>query len=87
MHRKIIISGKVQGVFFRASTKEKAEELGITGWVRNAADGTVEIEASGNDDAIKQFIDWCHEGPELAEVDTVTVVENYNSSAEGFEVR
>lgn len=81
------ISGTVQGVFFRASTKKKAEELGITGWVQNCSDGTVEIEAHGSDAAMQEFIDWCHIGPEMASVENITVVENYNSPADCFEIR
>ena len=67
----IKISGKVQGVFFRQSTKEKADELGITGWVRNCGDGSVELEANGKESAMKKFIEWCHHGPERAVVSKV----------------
>lgn len=61
--------GKVQGVFFRASTKEKADELMITGTVRNNEDGSVAIEAEGEELALEKFIAWCKQGPRLARVD------------------
>ena len=64
----IIVYGQVQRVFFRASTQAQASELGITGWVRNLHDGTVEVHAEGNQDALNNFIEWCRKGPPLAEV-------------------
>ena len=74
-HFKIKVSGKVQGVFFRASTKEKAEEFGVIGFVRNESDGGVYIEAEGEAEQLKQFIDWCHRGPDRARVDQCVVAE------------
>jgi len=71
----IKIGGKVQGVYFRASTKEKADELGIRGWVKNMSDGTVEIVATGSDETIKEFISWCHEGPRGAAVADIKITE------------
>lgn len=71
--RSIIISGKVQGVFFRASAKEQAENLGITGWVKNLPDGTVEIHAQGEKEAMQTFLEWCKKGPESAFVEQVQV--------------
>ncbi len=65
---RIRVKGKVQGVFFRASTKEKADELGIKGWVRNEPDGSVLIEAEGEADAIEAFEEWCWKGPSAATV-------------------
>lgn len=64
----IIISGKVQGVFFRQSTKEKAISLGITGIVKNLPDGNVYIIASGTAAQLKTLIDWCRQGPARAKV-------------------
>lgn len=75
MHFNIRVSGKVQGVFFRASTKEKAQALHITGFVRNAPAGSVYIEAEGEAENLKQFIHWCHKGPESARVDRCDVNE------------
>jgi acylphosphatase len=71
----IKITGKVQGVFFRASTKEKADELGLTGLVRNERDGSVSIEAEGEEDILSNFIFWCHRGPRLAKVEQCEIEE------------
>jgi acylphosphatase len=71
----IKISGKVQGVFFRASTKEKADELGLKGLVRNEHDGSVFVEAEGEEDLLSNFIFWCHRGPRLAKVEQCDVKE------------
>lgn len=68
---RLIIQGKVQGVFFRASTQNKAKKLGLTGFVRNRPDGTVEIVAEGREDPLLELENWCHVGPELARVDSV----------------
>lgn len=66
MHYYII--GKVQGVFFRASTKIQADQLGITGWVRNLPDGSVEVLACGHQDSVQQLHTWLKHGPDLAVV-------------------
>lgn len=65
------IFGQVQGVFFRANTQKRAQELGITGWVRNANDGCVEILAQAEEDSLKRFLEWCRRGPEGAHVEKV----------------
>ena len=65
------IAGRVQGVWFRAATAEKAEALGIDGWVRNLPDGRVEVLAGGEDEALEAFREWLHEGPPAARVDRV----------------
>jgi acylphosphatase len=69
----IIVEGDVQGVFFRANTRNTAQSLAITGWVRNRPDGSVEIVAEGRADKVADFLRWCHRGPELARVDNVEV--------------
>jgi acylphosphatase len=69
----IIISGKVQGVFYRQSTKEKATALGITGEVKNMADDTVHITATGSSEQIAELVKWCKEGPPKARVTDVSV--------------
>jgi acylphosphatase len=66
-----IISGKVQGVFFRDSTCKEAKRLSITGWVRNNLDGTVELKATGDTNKIEAFEGWLHKGPPHARVDRV----------------
>jgi acylphosphatase len=65
----------VQGVSYRASTAGEARRLGITGWVRNRSDGSVELEAEGPDDRIATFLAWCHQGPPAARVANVAVEE------------
>lgn len=70
---KIRVYGRVQGVWFRAYTQRKAQELGIKGFVRNEADGSVYIEAVGEEEALQQLIEWCHEGSPLAKVERVEV--------------
>ncbi len=69
----IIVSGIVQGVFFRAHTRNAAQNLGLVGWVRNLRDGKVEIVAEGRKKKLQELIQWCHDGPALARVDTVDV--------------
>jgi len=69
----LLISGKVQGVFFRASAKAKADELGISGTVQNISNGQVYIEAEGENDKLLLFETWCKQGPPLAQVDYVEV--------------
>jgi acylphosphatase len=73
MRVSLRIRGKVQGVFFRESAKQQALALGVRGWVKNLPDGSVEAAAEGEDTAVTAFIQWCHQGPELAHVQTVTV--------------
>jgi acylphosphatase len=65
----IIVSGVVQGVFFRVNVRQKARELGLSGWVRNEPDGTVKILAEGEEDNLKKIIAWCYNGAEGARVD------------------
>lgn len=69
----LFIRGKVQGVFYRASAKDVAKELKLTGWVKNTADGEVEAVVAGDQLAVEQFIKWCKEGPKNANVSTVDV--------------
>lgn len=72
----IIVSGKVQGVFFRIYAKQKAEELKLAGWVKNASNGNVEILAEGEEKNLKEFIKWCYNGSSGARVEKVEV--NWN---------
>jgi acylphosphatase len=67
------VSGRVQGVAFRASARRQARLLGLTGWVCNRTDGTVEILAEGERTALQQLVDWCHQGPPAARVTRVEV--------------
>lgn len=70
LHRRVraVVSGRVQGVWFRESTRQEAERLGLTGWVRNEPDGTVMLEAQGQSDAVGDLLLWANGGPEDARV-------------------
>ena len=68
---RILISGRVQGVFYRASAAEEAGRLGLVGWVRNLAGGRVEAVAEGERETLRLFIDWCRKGPPMARVSGV----------------
>ena len=67
------IAGRVQGVWFRESTRQRALELKVTGWVRNRSDGTVEAVIQGEEAAVKAMIEWAHRGPDNARVEKVDV--------------
>ncbi len=71
--RHLRITGRVQGVYYRASMTEEATRLGLQGWVRNRQDGSVEALAQGPASAVQALIDWAHQGPRLARVDEVLV--------------
>ena len=82
------VSGQVQGVFFRDSTRQKAEELGLTGWVRNVPDGQVEALFEGPSEKVEEMVRWCEEGPQRASVENVdTDFESAGGDLQGFEVR
>jgi acylphosphatase len=82
----IIISGKVQGVFFRATAKKKALSLNLVGWVKNTVEGNVEIIGSGNPEDLENFIKWCKNGPENAKVDHVKVNQHDFQPFDSFEI-
>ena len=85
-HLNIHVSGKVQGVFFRASAKDEADQLGVKGFVRNELNGDVYIEAEGEDDQLKLFLEWCRRGPRRASVENVDVEEAELKNFVSFEV-
>lgn len=85
-HISIKISGKVQGVYFRASTKDIAEKWDIKGFVRNERDGSVYIEAEGEDENLKQFVAWCHHGPAHANVQHLDLKEGIVQGFTRFEI-
>jgi len=74
-HLNITVSGKVQGVYFRKYTQLEANKLGILGTVKNLDNGSVYIEAEAEENVLEQFVTWCHQGPEMANVSEVLVVE------------
>jgi len=69
----LVVRGRVQGVFFRASTQREARRLGLTGWVRNRNDGSVEVLAEGEEDELKELIGWANKGPTASRVERVDV--------------
>lgn len=79
----VIIRGRVQGVFFRASTRDTARELGLTGWVKNRSDGAVEAVFEGPKDHLKKAVSWCHKGPQGAHV--IDVDEKWHDYAGEFD--
>lgn len=83
----VIISGKVQGVYFRAETREQALSLGVAGWVRNRPDGNVEGIFEGDRDLVEKLIDWCRQGPPKAVVVDVNIDwEDYRGDLGRFEI-
>ena len=69
------VRGRVQGVAYRASTRHEAARLGLSGWVRNMSDGSVELEAQGPPEVVAALLAWCHRGPSLASVTSVDVTD------------
>lgn len=84
---RFLVSGVVQGVFFRASTAQRAHELGIGGFARNLPDGRVEVVASGNEQALAELQNWLHQGPPSARVEAIERTELPAQEHAGFTVR
>jgi acylphosphatase len=83
----LVVRGRVQGVFFRAATQREARRLGITGWVKNRADGSVEILIEGDEDAVKEMMGWAQHGPSAARVDQVDVRwRGYTGEFDNFQI-
>ncbi len=85
--RRVVVGGRVQGVFFRDTTRRRAEALGVAGWVRNTADGTVEAVFEGEPGPVEQMVDFCRQGPGRAEVSSVEVTDEAPEGLTGFEIR
>jgi acylphosphatase len=84
---RAVVSGRVQGVFFRDSCQRMASGLGVRGWVRNRPDGTVEVVAEGERSAVDALLAWCREGPPRAHVVGVEVTDEPLAGERGFRVR
>ena len=83
----VVISGRVQGVFFRAETQRAVERFGVCGWVRNRRDGTVEAVFEGRQQDVDAALNWCWQGPPMARVDKVDVNwQDYSGEFEGFDI-
>ncbi|MFC6976100.1 acylphosphatase [Halomicroarcula sp. GCM10025709] len=83
----VYVSGRVQGVYYRATTRETAREQGVDGWVTNLDDGRVEAVFEGSEDDIEAMLDFCHEGSKRANVTDVEVTYEDPEGLDGFEVR
>lgn len=83
----VFVSGKVQGVYYRANTRDTAGEAGVDGWVKNRDDGRVEAVFEGPEDAVEAVIEWCHEGSPAAEVEDVEIAFEEPKGEDGFEIR
>lgn len=82
----VFISGRVQGVFFRAGTREEAERQSVDGWVKNLSDGRVEAVFEGDPASVEALVEWCHEGSSRAKVDDVEVTYEEPRGEDGFQI-
>ena len=85
--RRVVVTGQVQGVFFRDGARREARRHGVTGWVRNRPDGAVEAVFEGEPDAVAALVLWCREGPRHAQVEDLRVEVAEPAGADGFAVR
>ena len=83
----VYVSGRVQGVFYRATTRDTARDRGVDGWVRNLDDGRVEAAFEGSEPAVEGMVEWCHTGSPAADVDAVDVTYEEPRGLDGFEIR
>jgi acylphosphatase len=84
----VVVQGLVQGVWFRASTKDEADRIGVTGWVRNLPDGSVEAVFEGETKKVEEIVGWCHRGPSGAGVSKVDIAwESYKKEFDHFDIR
>ncbi len=82
----LVVKGKVQGVFYRASAREVAEELQLTGWVKNTIEGNVEVLVTGSEEHLEKFIGWCRQGPARAVVTEVQITVKTEEAFDRFRV-
>lgn len=80
----LLIKGKVQGVFYRATAKQIANELKLTGWIKNTKEGNVEVTASGDGHQLEYFVKWCKQGPDKAKVEEVIVTNKEPATFNSF---
>jgi acylphosphatase len=84
---RVVARGRVQGVFFRDSTRREAESVGVAGWARNRADGAVEAVFEGDDDAVDRMVEFVRRGPGHSDIDDVEVVDETPEGLSGFDVK
>jgi acylphosphatase len=87
IRKHLLLSGRVQGVWFRESTRRHADRLGVDGWVRNLPDGRVEVVFEGPPELVSAAVEWARSGPPHARVDDVSIEDEAPLSTKGFEVR
>ena len=87
VRKRVVVSGRVQGVWFRESCRAQAEAAGVAGWVRNRSDGRVEAVLEGPPAAVGRVVAWCHHGPRRAHVVAVDVHDEQPVGEQGFRVR
>jgi acylphosphatase len=87
VRKRVVVHGRVQGVFFRDSTRQRAQAAGVTGWVANRPDGTVEAVFEGEIGAVERLVDWMQDGPRGAEVERLETFGEPEEGLTGFEVR
>jgi acylphosphatase len=87
IRRRVVVAGRVQGVWFRDSCRREARVLGVGGWVRNSVDGRVEAVFEGPEAAVERMLDWCRQGPPRARVDGVETTIEEPVGERGFHVR
>ena len=86
IRRRLVVHGKVQGVFYRDSTREAARHEGVAGWAANLSDGSVEVVLEGRPDAVSSVVGHCRKGPSSASVDSVDVHEETPEGLTGFQI-
>lgn len=87
IRKRVVVSGRVQGVYFRDTVRRAALAAGVSGWVRNNPDGTVEAVLEGDEDAVERVVAVCRRGPPGARVEDVTVRTEHPQGLAGFEIR
>jgi acylphosphatase len=87
MRKRVVAHGRVQGVFFRDSMRERAQSIGVTGWVTNRPDGAVEAVFEGDPDAVSAMVDWCSHGTRGADVESVDESSEEPEGLSGFQIR
>ena len=87
IRRRVVVHGRVQGVFFRDSARQRAEAHGVAGWIRNRPDGAVEAVLEGRPEAVERLVRFCETGPPHARVERVEVVDEPPEGLSGFRIR
>lgn len=87
VRKRVVVTGEVQGVFYRDTCRTVAEEAGVAGWATNLPDGRVEVALEGDEEAVQSVLDWCRAGPNHATVHSIDVSDEPPKGASGFKIR